>query len=150
MSSLPPAPKPHLKPTIYTAPVIIGKGRGKFLGYPTFNLEIPHTFPIKQGIYACRLALHSSANPQNSPTTDPHFIGALHFGPTPTFNDSTPSLEIFVLDYDSDAPIHTISFGHLHYLRQIKQFNSESTLTAQITQDVINTRRHFRQDNSNS
>ena len=72
---------------IYTAHVITGAGRGKGLGFPTVNLEIPPQLTIAEGIYAVDVEVAGA-----------RYKGAMHFGPIPVFNDPKPSLEIFILD----------------------------------------------------
>lgn len=136
----------------YTASVIIGHGRGKTLGFPTFNLSIPKNFNLRHGIYACWAWLGKKKYP-----------GALHYGPVPVFNQPHPTLEIFILDYNcetisssearynakqyrqfgnsrttynSDTSIDRLTFQPVKYLRPIKNFSSPQTLKAQIAQDV--------------
>ncbi len=112
----------------YTASVIKGKGRGKGIGFPTFNLEIPPGFNLETGIYACWVWIE---NVQHK--------GAMHFGPIPTFNETAPSLEIFVLDFSPNPliPLVTsITFSPVKFLRPIRSFNSPEALSQQITKDV--------------
>lgn len=114
---------------MFSAKVISGKGRGKGLGFPTLNLEIPENFNIKEGIYASKIWLYEN-----------EYIGALHFGPIPVFNDSRVSLEIFVLDWDGKNPPKNIVFDLGEYIRPIQNFVTPEALTAQIAKDVSNIR----------
>jgi len=109
----------------YTCTVIKGKGRGKSLGFPTFNLQIPKNFKLKSGIYAAWVWINNQK-----------YQGALHFGPIPAFNNPTSSLEIFVLNFDSNSPINQLSFKTTSYLRPIKNFTSLASLKTQISTDV--------------
>ena len=59
----------------FTTQVIKGQGRGKALGYPTFNLKIPVGFKAKLGIYAGSVWVNNKK-----------YLGAFHFGPIPVFN----------------------------------------------------------------
>ena len=125
----------------YTTPTVPGHGRGKFLGFPTFNLFIPDNFNLKQGIWATHVWL-----PHQLPTPGsrlPALQGALHYGPVPVFNQEDLSLEIFLLDYDSDAPIPELTFAPKHYLRPVINFPTQEALVEQIGKDVRQVRRHL-------
>lgn len=114
----------------FTTDIISGKGRGKLLGFPTFNLKIPADLKIKEGIYAARVMLENK-----------EYKGALHFGPIPAFKDPARSLEVFVLDYTRDSTPQTLSFEILDYLRPIQNFATPQALSAQIAKDVEAVRR---------
>ena len=116
----------------YTTAVISGQGRGKTLGFPTFNLQIPIAFTAKPGIYAGRVWIQGQS-----------YLGAFHFGPIPVFAQSQTRLEVFVLDYDHPGPISTLSFELVHYLRPVKNFTSPAALTRQISRDVQKTQKLF-------
>ena len=113
----------------YSAAIIKGKGRGKGIGYPTFNLQIPVNFDLKPGIYACWVWIKNIK-----------YTGAMHFGPIPTFNETTLSLEIFVLNYSADNIINQLTFSPVKFLRPIKTFSSPEKLSNQITKDVSQVR----------
>lgn len=113
----------------YTTTVIPGQGRGKTLGYPTFNLRIPKNFSLKPGIYAGYVWIDNH-----------QYLGAFHYGPIPVFSDPTPHLEVFVLDYLSNCPITSITFEPIKYLRPIKNFSSPEALAHQISRDVAQVR----------
>jgi len=114
--------------TTYTTKVITGKGRGKFLGFPTLNLTIPNNFNFQHGIYAGWVYLHQQS-----------YKGAFHFGPIPTFQDPKPSLEVFVLETNIPKPPKTIDIQLVKHLRPIKSFSNPESLTLQIQQDVLQT-----------
>ena|SRR3989344_1045113 len=113
----------------FTTPVIKGHGRGKTLGFPTFNLQIPADLQHKHGIYAGFVWIDKQKYP-----------GAFHFGPIPVFSDSSPHLEVFVLDYNSHLPLDSLTFELVRYLRPIQNFSSPQALTTQISLDVTATR----------
>ena len=108
-----------------TSPVISGHGRGKLLGFPTFNLKIPPELSAKHGIYAAWVWIGGQK-----------YQGALHFGPVPTFKNPRPSLEIFLLDYADEEPVHELTFELVSYLRPIEAFASPEALAQQIAEDV--------------
>jgi riboflavin kinase/FMN adenylyltransferase len=113
----------------YSAKVIRGQGRGKQLGFPTFNLEIPPSFDYKFGVYGAKVWLEEQ-----------ELMGALHFGTIPTFGQKNPVLEIHVLDYNGDQPFREISFEPLEYLRDIRQFPNPKELSIQVSNDVLKIR----------
>ena len=110
---------------------IKGAGRGKLLGYPTINLKIPNNLEMDYGIYGATIYVDNKK-----------YLGAMHYGPIPTFNDNNPSLEIFLID-TPDIEItesSEILAENLNYLRPIKKFETEKELTDQIADDVIKTK----------
>lgn len=113
----------------YTARVIPGQGRGKTLGFPTFNLQIPDNFMAKPGIYAGYVWVDSH-----------QYLGAFHFGPIPVFSDPDPHLEVFVLEYLSNHPVTSVTFELVKHLRPIRNFASPAALAAQISLDVAQVR----------
>src|SRR3989338_9934170 len=94
-----------------------GKGRGKLLGYPTINLEIPEGLELQEGIWAVWVIINGKK-----------YRGALHFGPVPTFGESAESLEVFLLDAKEkelvDAQNETIEIIPVTRLREIVRFDS--------------------------
>lgn len=110
---------------------IKGKGRGKLLGFPTINLEIPNHFDLEDGIYAVRVLIG-----------DGHFIGALHFGPIPIFAEEAKTLEVFLIDtQDSEIPnFEELEIEIIKYLRPILNFPNQEQLIKQIGEDVLKSR----------
>jgi riboflavin kinase/FMN adenylyltransferase len=109
----------------YQVKLIKGKGRGKKLGFPTFNLQIPQSFSPNFGIYGCWVWIDRK-----------RYQGDFHFGPIPTFNEAKASLEIFVLNFKETKQVHNLSFELQHFLRPIKNFSTEKELITQIAKDV--------------
>ncbi len=115
----------------YTGMVIKGKGRGKsVVGFPTCNLAVPEGFVEKPGVYACYVWVEGV-----------RYRGALHFGATPTFDDTETALEIFILEYTGAEPITQITFELGPYLRPVATFVDVAALRAQIALDVQRVRR---------
>ncbi len=114
---------------IFTSRQIKGKGRGKLMGFPTINVEIPVNFNEEEGIYAVLVWINEKT-----------YKGAMHFGPVPTFNELSRSLEIFVIDAkDTDLKLSknmVISFELVEKIRDIISFSSQEELTNQIQKDV--------------
>lgn len=110
---------------MYTSRVIKGKGRGKQIGFPTFNLAIPNDIDEKYGVYSAEVIINGKT-----------YSGALHYGPIPTFDQKVPVLEVFVIDYTDDKLVHEISYQFIKLLREIRTFSSPYELKKQIAEDV--------------
>jgi|SRR3989344_4531544 len=115
----------------FSSTQVKGKGRGKLLGFPTINLEIPEDFSLGDGIYAVKVFIEEIT-----------FPGALHFGPIPTFNETKKTLEVFLIDTkDSDIPDgNTFEFEIIKYLRPVLNFPDQKKLAEQIAKDVLETK----------
>jgi len=111
-----------------------GKGRGKLLGFPTINMEIPPDFKLPEGIYAVKVFISGQ-----------EFIGALHFGPVPTFNEKAQALEVFLINTSAYKLPETINLDieveTIKYLRVIRDFPTEQALVEQINKDVEDTKK---------
>jgi riboflavin kinase/FMN adenylyltransferase len=116
--------------SIYTK----GKGRGRPMGFPTINLKVPEDFELEEGVYAAKITIENNV-----------FKGALHFGPTPTFNEQEKSLEVYLIGLleseltkyglvNMDEKIIEVEI--LKHLRSIVKFRSVKKLIAQIEEDV--------------
>ncbi len=119
---------------------IEGKGRGKLIGYPTINLEIPEEFTLKEGIWAVWVVIRGLPAQAGK-----KYQGALHFGPVPTFDEEAKSLEVFLLD-TSEGDLAGIEKEDIELvpvarLRDVLNFDTTEALTAQIARDVEDTRR---------
>ncbi|MFZ6034795.1 MAG: riboflavin kinase [Patescibacteria group bacterium] len=108
---------------------IKGRGRARTLGFPTINLEIPKDIDLEYGIYGAFLYID-----------DEKYLGALHYGPSPTFNDEYKSCEIYLIDLkDKDVP-HTentrLEFELVRRMRGVIKFDKVDDLVRQIDEDV--------------
>ena len=110
-----------------------GKGRGKLLGYPTINLEIPKNLELLDGIYAVRVYIDGST-----------FMGALHSGPIPVFDETKKTLEVFLIDADPNnlpGQIPELEIEIIKYLRPVMNFQNQEGLAEQIGKDVEETKK---------
>lgn len=118
----------------FTTHQIRGKGRGKFLGFPTINMQIPAGFILAEGIYAVWVAIGEKK-----------CMGAMHFGPIPVFDEQAKSLEVFLLDIN-EKDFDTLDTSVIHVtpvkrLREVRAFGSTGDMVIQIRQDVVDTKR---------
>jgi riboflavin kinase / FMN adenylyltransferase len=114
--------------------VVRGEGRGRTIGFPTANLQIGYGDKLLPGpgIYAVRALLRRG-----------NFAGALHVGPRPTFQGSSPSIELHLLDFDSGTDLYgaEVRVDILERIREVRAFGSVEELTQQIERDVRQARR---------
>lgn len=115
----------------YTLQAKKGKGRGaSVVGFPTINLVAPDDFTAKEGVYAATVWLAGK-----------EYLGALHYGPAPTFDDADKTLEIFLLDYSGTEEITEVTFELGAYLRPVATFLTPVELRKQIALDVQRVRK---------
>ena len=110
--------------------VIRGDGRGRELGFPTANLELPdHTklLPL-EGIYAVRVHRGREAG-RGLP-------GVVHLGPRPTFQGAAPTVEVYLLEFNADLYGETLVLDFIERIRGIEKFDSIEALVAAMRGDV--------------
>ena len=107
--------------------VVRGDGRGRTLGFPTANLQILGAGKLipPPGIYAVRGALRTGV-----------FPGALHVGPRPTFQGSSPTVELHLIDFDGDLYGERVRVDFVEHLRPVVPFDSVAALVDQMRADV--------------
>ena len=121
--------------------VVRGEGRGRKLGFPTANLQVPapdKLLPL-EGIYAVRAVLR--VRPGMSPLRS--YPGVLHLGPRPTFQGSPPSIELHLLDFEGDLYGEPVRVDFCARIREIHHYASAAELIEAIRGDVEAGRRLF-------
>lgn len=113
----------------YKVNQIKGKGRGKLLGYPTINFEIPSEFNMDDGIYAGWVWIGEKK-----------YKGAFHYGPVPTFKEDAKSLEAFLINVNEKELKNLeeifIEIELVKKIRDIIKFSTSQELSTKIAQDV--------------
>lgn len=116
--------------------VVSGEGRGRGMGIPTANLEVPADSAMpSRGVYAGRAVLASGRS-----------AAAVNIGVAPTFATAaepraTIRLEAFLLDHDgSDLYGQTMRVDFVERLRDERRFESKEALLAQIAEDIARVR----------
>lgn len=107
-----------------------GAGRGAKIGFPTANLEAVDTLLPAMGVYAGRAYLNGEPHP-----------AAIHLGPSPTFGEEIPKVEIHLLGYDSPLYGLPLEVEFLDRLRGVQTFDGEAALVLQLKQDIENVRK---------
>jgi riboflavin kinase/FMN adenylyltransferase len=110
--------------------VVEGARRGRQLGFPTANLEVPprRVLPA-DGIYSVALARAGEVH-----------AGVAHLGPRPAVGGAERTLEAHLFGFDGDLYGQTVRLHFLHWLRGIENFPSLTALTEAIGQDAARAR----------
>lgn len=115
--------RPHEVP----GTVIPGDGRGRSIGFPTANLDVPEDLVIPAGgVYAVRAA----------PPGEPFVDGVANIGVRPTFGGTRQLVEVHLLDTDRDLYGRRLRVRFVDRIRDERRFESVELLVAQIRRDV--------------
>ena len=110
----------------YAGTVVNGDRRGRKLGFPTANLEIPDgRAMLPNGAYVVRVTVRGE-----------NFNGIANVGDNPTFKAVKRRLEVFIDEFDADIYGEEIFVGFVSKLRDEKIFSSADELKAQLTEDL--------------
>lgn len=110
--------------------VVHGDHRGRLLGYPTANLNVPDRKLIPaNGIYAVRVRLGSE-----------WFNGAANIGVRPQFGGGPRLVEVHILDFDRDIYGQELEVHFVERLRDEMKFENVQALVEQMGRDVTRAR----------
>ena len=124
------------RPHNIEGPVVDGAKRGREMGVPTANVDVPSSAALPaRGVYAGTVA-----------TADGQWPAAINVGFAPTFHDgpsrARPRVEAFLLDYSGDPLYGVVArVVFLERLRDERRFDDPAQLVAQISTDVSEARR---------
>jgi riboflavin kinase/FMN adenylyltransferase len=107
--------------------VVPGDRRGRLLGFPTANLELPEPYMLPhRGVYVVRVTYGGMSS-----------YGVMNIGIRPTFNDPVPKerLEVHLLGFNGDLYGRLLRVEFLHFLREERKFPSMDALAEQIRRD---------------
>jgi riboflavin kinase/FMN adenylyltransferase len=106
--------------------IISGTGRGMELGFPTANLDIdPEQALPAEGVYATWTYIDGKS-----------YQSVTNIGKRPTFGDGERTVEVYLIDYNSNLYEHEIKIDIIKRLRGEKKFNTVEELKKQITKDI--------------
>ena len=113
--------------------VVRGQRRGRELGFPTANLDVPPGFVIPaDGIYATWARVEGSETPR---------MAATSIGTRPTFDDGdNRTVEAFLLDFSEDIYGRSVRLHFARRLRGEEKFDSVDALLARMDEDVRQTK----------
>lgn len=101
----------------------IGKGRG--LGFPTVNTDLPDGCPLMRGVY--RGVTHINGARYNTVT---------NIGTCPTLGERAEHAETYIIDFDGDLYGQTLKIALLGFVREEKQFPTPEHLSRRIEEDM--------------
>ncbi len=110
--------------------VVHGDHRGRQLGYPTANLNVPDKKLVPaNGIYAVRVRLGQE-----------WLNGAANIGIRPQFGGGPRLVEVYILDFDRDIYGQEIEVHFVERLRDEMKFENVQALIEQMGRDVARAR----------
>jgi len=106
--------------------VVSGAHRGTRLGFPTANIQVnPSQALPPDGVYATWSYIDGQTYPSMT-----------NIGKRPTFDNNERTVEVFVLDYQSDLYGREMSIDLIDRVRDEKKFNTAEELQEQIAADI--------------
>jgi riboflavin kinase/FMN adenylyltransferase len=110
------------------AAVVHGDARGRALGYPTANQDMPDYVRIPYGVYAVKVLIEGDTLWRG---------GAANFGIRPMFRRRDPVFETFIFDFSHDIYGKMMRVQPLRHLRPELSFTGLPALVAQMKDDCI-------------
>jgi len=130
------------KPYRIVGNVVKGVGRGRKLGFPTINLKVePEKLLPRFGVYAGKVSVAQSEE-NNFALRTPHpaqnsWDAAVYVGQRPTFGETEPVVEAYLLDFNGIVPEGTkVALELIAFVRPDQKFDSADALIAQMSRDV--------------
>jgi riboflavin kinase/FMN adenylyltransferase len=108
--------------------VVGGDKRGRELGYPTANQNVPDYVQIPYGIYAVRVRIEGETTWRD---------GVANFGVRPMFQIPQPIFETFIFDFSSEIYGKNMRVQPVQHLRPEQSFTDIAALVAQMKEDCI-------------
>jgi len=108
--------------------VIPGDGRGRTIGIPTANVDVPPTKAVPaNGVYACWASVGRE-----------RYKAVINIGLRPTFTtgEVLPRIEAHLIGYSADLYGQTVKLEFIERLRGEQKFPSAEALVAQIRADI--------------
>ncbi|MFH1254922.1 MAG: riboflavin kinase [bacterium] len=110
---------------IFSAKVIKGGGIGKWLGFPTANLDVENlNFGLGHGVYLVKVKLGDKIKE-----------GLMHWGVKKTFGRDV-SCEVFIKNFNQDIYGMIVSVEVMKKIRNVKKFSGAEDLKKQIKKDL--------------
>lgn len=111
-----------------SGPIIRGDGRGRTIGIPTANVDVPFEKAVPaNGVYACWVTARGEKHKA---------VTNIGVRPTFTTGEVVPRVEAHILDYDADLYDQTITVEFVERLRGEQKFAGIDALLAQIKLDI--------------
>jgi len=120
---------PHEKPPVVEGIVVTGDRRGRALGFPTANIEVPGESALPpDGVYAGWFERSSGSR----------HPAAISVGTRPTYYSEAGArlVEAYVLDFDDDLYGERVRVEFTSMVRGQVRFDGSEELVAQMHRDV--------------
>ncbi len=106
--------------------VVAGAHRGRAIGIPTANLDVPGEKAVPAGgVYAC--IAHAAQS---------RFMAVTNIGTRPTFDNGHGTIEAHLLDFDGELYGQHLALDFIARLRGEQKFNGAAELVSQIRHDI--------------
>ncbi|PAD70758.1 riboflavin biosynthesis protein RibF [Bacillus sp. 7586-K] len=116
------------RPHSVSGTVVHGDKRGRTIGFPTANVDVPDMYLIPPtGVYAVSLTVKEK-----------EYKGVCNIGFKPTFNkekELKPSIEVHIFDFNQDIYGEKVSVSWYKRIRSEQKFHNVDELVAQISKD---------------
>lgn len=107
--------------------VVHGDQRGRTMGFPTANLDIPEEKLLPaHGVYAVTLHIEDNAR---------QFRGMMNIGTRPTVGGTRRSVEVHIFNFNEDIYGQKLDLHLHHYVRKERKFSSLDELKDQLGKD---------------
>lgn len=118
-------------------PVSAGRGKGRQIGYPTLNMQMPSQIIPQQGVYAGYVRLGDSED--DVCRFDERLDAVFSIGQARTFADGHPLLiEAHLLNPKTDKPSAAwMAMDFVKFIRPQHKFDSLDDLASQIAKDCV-------------
>ena len=121
------------RPFSLRGPIVHGHDRGHRIGYPTANMAVtPDRALPAYGVYITRAFAGGRV-----------YGAATNIGINPTFNDTVPAIETYILDFEGNLYERELRIEVLRRLRGELRFENIDLLKEAIAADVETARRYF-------
>ena len=109
--------------------MVVGAQRGRTVGFPTANVDVPPRKALPLGVFAVEVATDSG-----------RFGGMANVGPRPSFPDAPPSLEVHLFDVETELYGQEITVGFIGFIRHQVTFAGIEALKRQLGEDARSAR----------
>jgi riboflavin kinase/FMN adenylyltransferase len=123
------------RPFALRGPVVRGAERGRTIGFPTANIAVAPDLALPSyGVYVTRAFIGETT-----------YESVTNIGQRPTFDETRPTIETHLLDFDGDVYEREMRIELLERLRPEQRFSGPDELVSQIQRDVDAARSYFEQ-----
>jgi riboflavin kinase/FMN adenylyltransferase len=104
--------------------VVEGQRRGRTIGFPTANVDLPPRKALPLGVFAVTVVSHHGEH-----------LGMANVGPRPSFPEEPPALEVHLFDFDGDLYGRDIRVDFRAFVRAQQRFEGIEAVRRQLEID---------------